>query len=86
MPHYIYSDNLLPAVHRAMWRPLLLTLDIGGGRGKACKREEVLTSVLQKRRLMNEFELQFLRYTNAIILHLTQEQIVGHPYISNQVK
>ena len=56
MPHYIYSDSLLTAVHRAMWTPLLLTLDIGGGRGNACEREEVLTSVLQKRRLTNEFE------------------------------
>ena len=56
MPHYVYSDSLLTAVHRAMWTSLLLTLDIGGGRGKACKKEEVLTSVLQKRRLTNEFE------------------------------
>ena len=24
MPHYIYSDCLLAAVHRAMWTPLLL--------------------------------------------------------------
>ena len=30
MPHYIYSDSLLTAVHRAMRTPLLLTLDIGG--------------------------------------------------------
>ena len=29
-----------------MWTPLLLTLDIGGGRGNACEREEVLTSVI----------------------------------------
>ena len=56
MPHYVYSDSLLTAAHRAMWTPLLLTLDIGGGRGNACEREEVLTSVLQKRRLTNEFE------------------------------
>ena len=56
MPHYIYSDSLLTAVHRAMWMPLLLALDIGGGRGNACEREEVLISVLQKRRLTNEFE------------------------------
>ena len=56
MPHYIYSDSLLTAVHRAMWTALLLTLDIGGRRGNAYEREEVLTSVLQKRRLTTEFE------------------------------
>ena len=56
MPHYIYSDSLQTAVHRAMWTPLLLALDIGGGRGNAREREEVLTSVLQKRRLANGFE------------------------------
>ena len=54
MQPYIYSASVLTAVHRAMWTPLLLTLDIGGGRGNACEREEVLTSVLQKRRLTNE--------------------------------
>ena len=57
MPHYGYSDSLLTAVHRAMWMLHLLILDIGGRRGNACeKREEVLTSSLQKRRLTNEFE------------------------------
>ena len=47
MPHYIYSDSLLAAVHRAMWTPLLFALDIGGVRGNACEREEVLTIILQ---------------------------------------
>ena len=47
MPHYVYSDILLTAVHicRAMWTPLLLALDIGGGRGNVCEREEVLTKL-----------------------------------------
>ena len=56
MPHYIYFDSLLTAVHRAMWTLLLFALNIGGRRGHACEREEVLRSVLQKRRLTNEFE------------------------------
>ena len=56
MQPYIYFDSLLTAVHRAMWTPLSLTLDIGGGRGNACERKEMLTSLLQKRRLTNEFE------------------------------
>ena len=56
MPHYIYSDSLLTAVHRAMWTPFLLTLDIGGRRGNACEREEVLTSVMLMLRLTNEYE------------------------------
>ena len=47
MPHYIYFDSLLTAVHRAMWTPLLLALDIEGGRENAYEREELLTSVLQ---------------------------------------
>jgi len=53
MPYCVCSDSLLVAVYRAMWTPPLLALDIGGGRGNACEREEVLTSVLQKRRLTN---------------------------------
>ena len=56
MRHYIYSDSVLTAVRRAMWTPHLLTLDIGGGRGNACEREEVLISILQTRRLTIEFE------------------------------
>ena len=56
MPHCANTDSLLTAVLRALWTPLLLALDIGGGRRIACEREEVLTSVLQKRRLTNEFE------------------------------
>jgi len=60
MPHCIYSDSLVTAVHRAMWTALLLTLDNGGWKGNACEREEVLTSVLQKPRLTNEFESRSL--------------------------
>ena len=66
MQHYVYSDSLLTAVHRASWTPFLLTLDIGGGRGNACEREEVLTSVLQKRHLMNEFEFVCSLVSNFI--------------------
>ena len=47
-----------------MWTPLLLTRDIGGRRGK--EREEVLTSVLQKRCLTIKFELVCSLVSNFI--------------------
>ena len=78
MPHYIYSDSLLTAVHRAMWTALSFTLDIGGGRGNACDREEVLMNALQKRRLTNAFEFclvlseAYNTFVFGIIYYLTR--------------
>ena len=70
MPHCsTYSDSLLTAVHRAMWTLLLLALDNGGRRGNACEGEEVLTSILQKRRLTNEFEFVCSLLSNCIAAH-----------------
>ena len=72
MPHYIYSDSLLTAVHRAMWTLLLLALDIEGRRGNACERDEVLMSILQKRRLTNEFESVRSLVSNFIQRHVVR--------------
>ena len=47
-----------------MWTPLLFNLDIGGRRGNAYEKEEMLTNDLQKRHLTNEFEFYVVLSVN----------------------